>query len=552
MYCGDEVASFVLDVGTYSTKYGFGGQASPRGVFNTLVGIDSTSSDSNSSPNSYKVGDTLLSKPRVHAEYRTPYDEAGKVKDWDSLEKVWKYAWYEADPTRKQSFASFANETKPNINLAKQQSSTLSSGLDENQMDLIDENEVEKQDILPHACPDLPFLLSVPSWIDTHIGEQEKMLEIGYESMGVPAMYLGKSGMLSAFSTGRSTALICEMSYSGLSATPVIDGLIMQRPIVRSCRGGKWLDLQLSTMASKLTNPNQNADLPFCGIYPQSMVKRRKSLASLQDNHPTSSPTNHRKENKSLCAPLYQPNLSQYISNKSLYKTICMEPIRVLREDRCLVRQVKMHNGNDTSKKGINKDEEEEDDSEWIMEFLNENQINRDPYELPDGTQLLLKEEMIIMPEILFIPSNNQEFIRPSAVSDLSYWKHTQAIDNITTLENHENLKRKIYDYAVHEMCYRSLERCDVDSRKDLCGHIILSGGCSLTKGLSERLTYELMSILPASIKSKVVVPLPIERAYTTWLGGSVLVTCGSFQQLWLSKAEYEEQGPLRSIDRFA
>ena len=41
------------------------------------------------------------------------------------------------------------------------------------------------------------------------------------------------------------------------------------------------------------------------------------------------------------------------------------------------------------------------------------------------------------------------------------------------------------------------------------------------------------------------VTPLPLERHYASWIGGSILSICGSFQQLWISKAEYSEYGSL-------
>lgn len=36
----------------------------------------------------------------------------------------------------------------------------------------------------------------------------------------------------------------------------------------------------------------------------------------------------------------------------------------------------------------------------------------------------------------------------------------------------------------------------------------------------------------------------PVERRYSVWIGGSVLASLGSFQQMWMSKAEYAEYGP--------
>lgn len=38
--------------------------------------------------------------------------------------------------------------------------------------------------------------------------------------------------------------------------------------------------------------------------------------------------------------------------------------------------------------------------------------------------------------------------------------------------------------------------------------------------------------------------PNAVERRQSVWIGGSVLASLGSFQQMWLSKAEYEEYGP--------
>jgi actin-related protein 4 len=33
------------------------------------------------------------------------------------------------------------------------------------------------------------------------------------------------------------------------------------------------------------------------------------------------------------------------------------------------------------------------------------------------------------------------------------------------------------------------------------------------------------------------------ERKYAGWIGGSILASLGTFQQLWISKQEYEEEG---------
>ena len=36
----------------------------------------------------------------------------------------------------------------------------------------------------------------------------------------------------------------------------------------------------------------------------------------------------------------------------------------------------------------------------------------------------------------------------------------------------------------------------------------------------------------------------PPERKYLLWIGGSILASLPTFQQMWISKQEYDELGP--------
>jgi actin len=37
---------------------------------------------------------------------------------------------------------------------------------------------------------------------------------------------------------------------------------------------------------------------------------------------------------------------------------------------------------------------------------------------------------------------------------------------------------------------------------------------------------------------------LVAERKYSVWIGGSILASLSTFQQMWISKQEYDESGP--------
>jgi len=128
-------------------------------------------------------------------------------------------------------------------------------------------------------------------------------------------------------------------------------------------------------------------------------------------------------------------------------------------------------------------------------------------YELPDGNVITIGNERFRCAEVLFQPS----FIGKEAA-------------------------------GIHDTMFQTIMKCDVDIRKDLYSNIVLSGGTTMFPGIAERLTKELTALAPAAMKIKVVAPP--ERKYSVWIGGSILASLSTFQQMWISKAEYDESGP--------
>jgi len=89
---------------------------------------------------------------------------------------------------------------------------------------------------------------------------------------------------------------------------------------------------------------------------------------------------------------------------------------------------------------------------------------------------------------------------------------------------------------------YNSIFKCDLDVRRDLYGNVVLSGGTTMFPGIADRMQKELTALSPASMKVKIVAPP--ERKYSVWIGGSILASLSTFQNLWCSKQEYDESGP--------
>jgi len=128
-------------------------------------------------------------------------------------------------------------------------------------------------------------------------------------------------------------------------------------------------------------------------------------------------------------------------------------------------------------------------------------------YELPDGQVITVGNERFRCPEALFQPS----FLGREAA-------------------------------GIHECTYNSIMKCDVDIRKDLYGNVVLSGGTTMFPGIADRMQKELVNLAPSTMKIKIIAPP--ERKYSVWIGGSILSSLSTFQQMSISKEEYDESGP--------
>ncbi|KAJ7531091.1 hypothetical protein O6H91_14G031900 [Diphasiastrum complanatum] len=144
------------------------------------------------------------------------------------------------------------------------------------------------------------------------------------------------------------------------------------------------------------------------------------------------------------------------------------------------------------------------------------------PYELPDGQTIEVGAERFKIPDLLFSPSLIQTIPGMEKLS----------------AESGSNLR------GLPSMVIDSINKCDVDIRRELFSSILLAGGTAAMQQMKERLEKELMEEAPQAARVKVLASgNAIERRFSVWIGGSILASLGSFQQMWFSKAEYEEHG---------
>jgi actin-related protein len=128
-------------------------------------------------------------------------------------------------------------------------------------------------------------------------------------------------------------------------------------------------------------------------------------------------------------------------------------------------------------------------------------------YQLPDGNIITIGNERFRCPEALFQP----KFIG-------------------------------LEQQGIHDASFKTIQECDLDIRKDLYENVVISGGTTMFEGLAERLQKEIQAKAPSTIT--VEVEASEERKYSVWVGGSILSSLSTFQNMWITRDEYDESGP--------
>ncbi|NXI60437.1 ACL7A protein, partial [Chloroceryle aenea] len=85
------------------------------------------------------------------------------------------------------------------------------------------------------------------------------------------------------------------------------------------------------------------------------------------------------------------------------------------------------------------------------------------------------------------------------------------------------------------------LKKCDADITKKMVGNIVLCGGSTMMEGFADRFQMELARMCPGD---NLITAASPQRKSSVWIGGSILASLHSFQDLWICRSEYEEHGP--------
>lgn len=191
--------TLVVDIGSSSTKAGWGGEDSPSFVFPTLQSDSRAGHPKNAEcAEEFPLGEHSTNA-KVAMHYKGVMDAMGqesphpllrgKVKDWDHMEKFWKTV-------------------------------------------------LEEIHIASHSDSTNILLIESPK---TAVADRREWAEIIFDAYRAPSLAIGNSSSCAIFAAGRTTGVVVECGAGLTSCVPVFEGLALTHAVVMSDYGGQDL-----------------------------------------------------------------------------------------------------------------------------------------------------------------------------------------------------------------------------------------------------------------------------------------------------------------------
>lgn len=377
-------------------------------------------------------------------------------------------------------------------------------------------------DVLHLDYQEQPLLVTEPVWTTQEY--RQTLVESFYESFQFPALYLAKAPTCVSFQQGRPNCLVVDVGHDSVSVTPVIDGICLLKNSMRTHYAGKFLEDQIV----------DTLDHKFPGL---SLINKFRVRDKTGTVYPEKAQFVEKKVVDGITASFEDFQRQYYL--------------REFKEGLLEVPEKKL-NVNNTQQAALLKDF-----------YLQEG--NRRRFELPLGQLVEVSIERHQLADALFDPASytfhnealaekypmeNGELSIKGAYDDYRPLKRAKKAELNTSTpppaDKKENKGAQVR--GISALITHALSQVDIDLRTSVAHNIIVTGGVSLIPQLTERLYYELLNANPGLKIRLHATGNANERNNQTWIGGSVLASLGTFHQMWVSKAEYEEAGADRIL----
>ena len=334
-----------------------------------------------------------------------------------------------------------------------------------------------------------PMLIVEPSrfWPDT---ERAKAIELAME-LGAPAAYIARGSVMTAFAHARTTACVVDVGHQGAAAVPVVEGFVLQKSTSTSSIGGYNLSDRMAEWADEKL----------------SVGEKKDADVEMTDNLPNDGDTEKRYTDR-----IRAPHEVRRVGDK-------MEDLS----------QTEKFKGLSMAHRTFHRYRVVHDMKATLLRV--EPEVPGASEEDADGTGILPITSAVR--EALSRPT---EYLLPDGQKIEGEQKIASALFN---------------EPALSMLAYDAISSAETDSRRELYGGVILTGGCSLIPGTCERFSRELSINTPQQYKLKVIAAsMSMEKTCAPWIGGSIIASLGTFQRSWVSKAEFDEVGAVGSLRR--
>ncbi|KAF5102548.1 hypothetical protein D0Z03_000397 [Geotrichum reessii] len=536
--------ALVIDSGSWSTRAGYAGEDSPKLVFSTYYGYkeeeveeevsqespkneeinkitEKQNDDDNNATTVDKDGDTEMTTGDDVAETTSTAAASLKAASLGTTNsngattlnvktaKVTKKRYYIGD----NSIHLPRNGTEIKNPMSK-------DGIveDWDAMEQLWDYIFDKQ--LSVETAEHPLLLTEQTWNTTE--NRRKAMELAFEKHHFPAFYMIKSPVASLFAAGKGSGLVVDIGHNVTSVTPIVDGL----PLYKSSRRSRFAGIYLSNQVRNLVEKTQGLTLN-----PRYTIAKKYTTVMGAD-------------------PRFDPRKLDFKVSES-YHTL--QQNRIIDEFKEALAQVS--------------------DTPFTKE-MGETAIRR-PFEYPDGSSREYGTERFEVAEALFNPKKYALPDQPTEDEPAIVYEPKIISEGVASeaaaAANHAGKDGStsapepipLYMYAdtrpipafsntlgLSQLIVDSINACDVDIRANLANNIVITGGTSQVQGLTDRINSDL-SLAMAGVKIRLYAPGNyVERNYSSWVGGSIISSLGTFHQLWISKKEYDEVGPTKLLER--
>lgn len=237
----------IADIGSHTTKIGYGGNDFPDSIVRSDVavlleddsgaGAGAVAGSANSAVSGGTSAKTDTKRMRIRALHH----------DWtSSIPTVEKGTWERANPVQMSNgLPQLQRELNTRVSLNSNANSNSNSKpgkgthtLDE---DLVVRLLRQASSNTSSSLATNPLLYILKSYCPPSVRYQ--LTELLFESLEIPALYLGRDAPLACYAVGRTGGIVVDMGYSGVTCSPVVEGWVEGGGVLRNTRlGGLVLD----------------------------------------------------------------------------------------------------------------------------------------------------------------------------------------------------------------------------------------------------------------------------------------------------------------------